>query len=142
MKIRIDPLDKLFSEYIRKRAIARTGGCERCKKQKTSWKELQCMHFHSRRKRSVRWDEDNAMGGCYGCHSYLDGNPIEKVEFFKDLLGGEKFDHLNIRVRNTYPKPDKEMIKIYLKQKIKELEERYIIVPNKRDRESNNRIVD
>jgi len=62
MKIRIDPLDTLFSEYIRKR-VYREGRatCERCGKIYydeikengeiyPAWKNLQCSHFHGRRK--------------------------------------------------------------------------------------------
>jgi len=47
---------------------------------------------------------------------------MEKVEFFKQLLGEEKFDLLNCRMRNTWPKPDKKMLMIYFTQKIEELD--------------------
>lgn len=116
MKIRIDPLDRLFSEYIRKRSAG--GCCERCGKF-YGWEKLQCAHFHGRRKKSVRWDEDNACALCFGCHSYLDSQPMEKVEFFKERLGKEKFQHLNIRA-GMIQKPDKVAIEIYLRTKIKE----------------------
>jgi hypothetical protein len=124
MKIKIDPLDKLFSKYIR----LRDGKCMRCGNKNTI---LQCMHFHGRRKKTVRWDEDNACAGCYGCHSYLDSNPLEKISFFQNLLGKEKFMHLNIRATSTHPKPDKAAIELYLKQKIQELDNLNLIVPEK-----------
>ena len=114
MKIRIDPLDKLFSEYIRLRDKV----CQRCFSPTNS---IVCMHFHGRSSKSVRWDEDNACGGCMGCHSYLDGHPVEKVEFFLKRLGQERFDALDGRRRITWPKPDKKLLTIYLQQKIKEL---------------------
>lgn len=116
-QIRIDPLDELFSLYIR----LRDGyTCQRCG---VKSKNTQCCHFHSRRKISVRFDPDNAICGCYGCHSWLDGNPMEKVEFFKHRLGKRKFNMLNSRMRITYPKPDRKAIELYLKQQIKLLEE-------------------
>ncbi len=118
MKIRIDALDQKFSEYIRKRAMKLSGGCQRCGARKESWKQLQCAHFHGRSAKSVRHDPDNAIGCCYGCHSYLDGHPMEKVEFFKTLLGEEAFDKLNSRARITHPKPDKKLLMIYYKEKL------------------------
>ena len=32
LRIRIDPLDSLVSEYVRRRAVMRVGGCEKCLK--------------------------------------------------------------------------------------------------------------
>lgn len=118
MKIRRDPLDVLFSEYIRKRS---KGYCARCGKY-YGWKRLQACHFHSRRKKSVRYDPDNACACDFGCHQYLDSNPLEKIDVFHRLLGEEKFTHLNIRAMQTHPKLDKEIIKIFLQEQIKMLE--------------------
>ena len=72
-------LDSLFSEYIRKRAISKVGGCERCLTPKfdiqkdngdifPAWKQLQCSHFIGRSKKSTRLDEDNCIGICGACH--------------------------------------------------------------------------
>ncbi len=118
LKVRIDPLDKLASEYIRKRS---RGYCERCGKF-FGWENLQCCHFHSRRKRSVRYDTDNLMALDFGCHSYLDGNPLEKIEFFKNRLGEQAFDYLNARSRVPARFIDKEAIGLYLKEQIRQLE--------------------
>ena len=119
-KIHIDPLDVLFSRFIRLRAIKRVGGCERCLKHKEIG-ELQTSHFHGRRKKSVRWHEDNAAGLCAGCHKHFTENPLEHVEWFKEQLGENKFTLLNIAAQ-TPQRVDKELIKMYLQQKIKELE--------------------
>ncbi|KKN78489.1 hypothetical protein LCGC14_0350210 [marine sediment metagenome] len=112
MKIKIDPLDKLVAKYIK----LRDKWCQRC----SGTSGLQTAHFHSRRKRSVRYDEDNLCLLCFGCHSYLDGNPLEKVEFFKQRLG-DRFDFLVARA-NRPAKPDKSAIALYLKERIKEME--------------------
>jgi len=117
MKIRIDKLDVLFSEFIRKRS---KGYCERCGKY-YGWERLQTSHFYGRSKKSVKWDEDNAVALDFGCHQYFTSHPLEHVEWFKNHLG-ERFDLLLGRMRNTHPKPDKELIELYLREKIKELE--------------------
>ncbi len=114
-------LDKLYSIYIRMRAIFRVGGCERCLTPKLSWKQLQCSHFFGRARRSVRWDEENAVGLCGACHMYFTANPLEHTEWFKKHLGEEKFDLLNSRMRQTHPKPDQNLLLIYYQVKIKEM---------------------
>ena len=118
MKIRLSPLDKLFSEFIRKRAIAMSQGCERCLSYKADYKELQCSHFYGRSRRSVRWDEDNAVGLCFGCHQYLSSHPQEHVDFFKQRLE-DRFDMLEGRMRQI-GKPDIEALTLYYTEKIKE----------------------
>jgi hypothetical protein len=116
LTIRRDPLDELFSLYIRTRD---NFTCQRCG---VKSKNVQCAHFHSRRKIFVRWDEDNAVTLCMGDHLYLDGNPLEKVAFFQNRLGQVKFDLLNSRARITFPRPDKKMLTLYYQQQIKKLD--------------------
>jgi hypothetical protein len=118
LRIRIDPLDSLVSEYVRKKS---NGFCERCGRY-YGWQKLQACHFHSRRKISVRYDSDNIAACDFGCHNWIDGNPMEKIEFFKNKLGETAFDLLNSRARITFPKPDKKMLTIYYQQQIKLLE--------------------
>ena len=132
MKIKIDELDKLASEYVRKRAIQMAGGCERCLTPKydiakdngsifTAWKQLQCCHFYSRRRHSVRYDPDNLVGLCANCHSYFHSQPLEFVEFIKARLGEEKFAQLRLRAEGR-GKIDRAAWVIYLKQLLKEVE--------------------
>jgi len=131
----IGRLDALASEYVRKRAMQRVGGCERCKTLKfditkedgsifPAWKLLHWAHYRGRNKHSVCWDESNAAGLCGGCHTHLDRNPEEKVEFFRVLLGQEEFDRLNLRaeVRMRGMATDYKLIGIYLKGLIQDLE--------------------
>lgn len=130
--MKISLLDKLFSQFIRLRAMALVEGCERCLTPKydiqkedgsifPAWKQLQCSHFWGRRKRSVRFDEENATGLCYGCHMYLTSHPAEHYEFFKERLGQERYDLLEYRA-NRPQKIDGDLITLYLNQKIQELE--------------------
>ena len=87
MSVSVDTLDKMFSEFIRKRAIASVGGCERCLAQKKSYSELQCSHFWSRHIQQTRWCIDNGAGLCLGCHSYFESRPLEHCEWYKKRLG-------------------------------------------------------
>ena len=120
MRIKIDDLDKLFSMFIRLRALNRVGGCERCLTPKKSYKQLQCSHFFGRGRKSVRWDEDNSAGLCFGCHQHLTSHPLEHVMWFEEYLGTEKLDLLRARER-IMQKPDKEAIELYLKAKLGDL---------------------
>lgn len=117
MKIKIDPLDVLFSKVIRTRA---KGKCEYCLKPK-EFKELQTSHFHGRRKKSVRWDLDNAAGICFYCHRILTENPLEHTDWFKNRLGEKKFNDLNIRANIRLGMPDKKLVKIMLENELKRI---------------------
>jgi len=119
--MKLSYLDKLFSEFVRKRAMKNAGGCERCHAGKSSYKSLQCSHFHGRRKRSVRFDIDNACGICAGCHLFLGANPSEHVKFFQERLGQQGFDWLQIRA-GIHHKVDEAATILYLREKLKELE--------------------
>ena len=123
MKIRIDPLDTLFSKFIRMRAMQRVHGCEKCLAGKTDYKQLQCAHYKGRRKKSTRWDEDNCSGLCFGCHQYFEENHDEFTEWLKQRLGEEEFDLLNSRARTPARFIDKNLLMIYFKQKIAEMPE-------------------
>ena len=120
MRQEVIKIDALFSQYIRKRALNRVNGCERCLQGKTSTKKLHCAHMFPRRKYSVRWDIDNACGLCPGCHRFLDDNALDKVRFFVALLGQETFDLLE--ARSTQGQHDIGAITLYLQSKLKEIE--------------------
>jgi len=127
--MKIDPLDKLFSEFIRRRAIKTAGGCERCLVQKydiqkengdifPAWKQLQCSHYHGRGIKSVRYDPDNAAGLCGACHLYLGSQPDEHKQFFINRLGEHGYDMLLARKRQSAKYIDKSIITLYLKAEI------------------------
>ena len=52
---------------------------------------------------------------------HIDNDADAKVDFFLGVLGQDNKDMLAGRNRQTHPKPDKEAIKIYLKEMIKEV---------------------
>ena len=116
MKIRISKLDKLFSLYIRSRA---GWTCERChKRYQPPTSGLHASHFHGRRKKSVRYDPENAAALCFGCHRYYTENPAAHTEWFKKRLGEKRFDALTLRA-NLGRKPDLALIEIWLKKELK-----------------------
>ena len=67
----IKKLDKVFSEYVRKKHANKLGyvKCYTCDK-KAYWKGegMQNGHFISRSSRALRWDEDNCRPQCYACN--------------------------------------------------------------------------
>jgi hypothetical protein len=120
LKIRIDPLDSLVSEYVRKRAVKRVGGCEKCLKPH-NWKDLQCSHFFGRKDKATRYDADNLVGICFYCHNHFHAFPLEHVQWFEQHLGKENFELLQGRNR-ILEKPDKKILTLYYQQQIKLLD--------------------
>lgn len=126
-KIRRSKADGLFSDFIRERDDY---VCQRCKAEfERPCASFHCSHFHSRSKKSVRFDPDNAVGLCYKCHKHFTkedayfGGPMKTKEhrsFFENRLGPERFDLLAIRA-NTPQKVDEKLIAIGLKAELQEM---------------------
>lgn len=114
MKIKITALDKLFAQYIK----LRDKFCQRC----GGSGGLQTSHFWGRGRKSVRYDEDNAVLLCFGCHQYFHANPAEHRDWFLKHLGQDAFDMLEKRAQTIGNKPDLNLITLYLKAKLKELD--------------------
>lgn len=116
-----DKTDILFSRYIK---LLSDGYCARCKKHfGIKSRGLHCAHCFTRGKRTVRFDRDNACALCYHDHMFLDHHPLEKTEFFINLLGLKEFQKLDYRAHHPI-KIDIEKIEADLKTKIKLLEEK------------------
>lgn len=95
--IKLTPADRWFSLYVRARD---KWTCQRCWTSYPPYiegadnrhlKGLHCGHCNTRGKHGTRIEPDNACALCYGCHSYLDANPEEKIQFFKDRLGEDRY---------------------------------------------------
>lgn len=80
-------MDKLWSEYIR-RKDARGGlaTCVTCRKS-APWKEMQCGHFVSRVHLATRWLETNTHVQCAACNVLLRGNYVEFAVYMIDQWG-------------------------------------------------------
>ena len=109
-KTLITKLDKVFSEYIRRR-YGEIATCVTCGK-KDHWKKLQAGHFMSRKHYATRWDEDNVEVQCSACNVFRYGEQY----LFAKYLGTEKADMLLNKSRETVKFPDweiQEMIDLY-----------------------------
>lgn len=91
--IRRDAADARFSLQIRERD---GWYCQRCKSM-PDHRGLHCAHHFTRRTKATRFDPDNALALCYGCHQYLDSHPHEKEAFWRSEIGDERFDALAAR---------------------------------------------
>ncbi len=119
MAIKRDKIDILFSRYVK---LLADGYCQRCHKHLgIKSRGLHAAHCFSRGKKTVRFDRNNACALCYGCHRFLDGHPLEKTEFFINLLGLKGFQELDYRAHQP-KKIDIEVIEADLKKKIQLLE--------------------
>lgn len=122
MKVKIDPADRVFSQYIRLRDRA----CKRCRSPvKINDKGLpishQASHFQGRRKENTRFDELNADTLCTGCHMYFTANPAEHYAWQVEQKGQEAVDNI-VLASNTYCKKDRKLWFIYWGKKLKEIQ--------------------
>ena len=106
----IAKLDKVFSEYIRRR-YGEIATCVTCGK-KDHWKKLQAGHFMSRKHYATRWDEENVEVQCQACNVFRYGEQY----LFAKHLGEKKADELLAKSRQTVKFTDhdiQDMIDLY-----------------------------
>ena len=122
-KIKIDPLDKLFSAYIR----TRDGWtCRRCKQEfdpATRSQLLDCSHIIPRGSWSIRLDERNALALCkWKCHKWWHSNPVEATQWLmNDMMTLAEYQALKLRASQIGCKRknlDVRLIELELLQKI------------------------
>ncbi len=103
-KIKILKLDKMFSDYIRKRD---NHTCQFCgsvfnQLEKAGLQGLDCSHFWGRASKGTRFDPDNADALCSGCHMTHEPN---KQGFYREFkikqLGQYGYDRLNLKAHST-----------------------------------------
>ena len=87
----VKQLDKVFSEYIRRRDDGK--GCVTCGIKKP-WQEMQACHYYSRGKYPTRWHELNVHSGCYRCNVLLKGAYTDYALFMFSTYGAEKVQEL------------------------------------------------
>ena len=104
--VKIRSVDRKFSSYIR-----RGGKCEICGRSDI---KLECAHYFSRSKESVRFDERNCHCLCYNCHKKSHENKSYYKDWLLEKYGQKWLDKLEID-SNAYCKKDDELIKIFLK---------------------------
>lgn len=116
-KIKIDKADTLFSLYVRTRD---KWTCQRCGHgYNPPTAALHCSHFVGRGKENTRFEPLNADSLCYGCHSFFTAHPLEHIEWQVNRKGQKLVDKLRL-AGNTYKKKDRELERIYWRNKLLE----------------------
>lgn len=114
----IKKLDKVFSQYIRRRfAVNEIAKCVTCGKQ-AHWKELQAGHFMSRKHYSTRYDETNVQVQCSGCNVFRYGEQYKFGRYLEEAYGEGTAEDLQNKSREITKFSDiriKEMIEYYNK---------------------------
>lgn len=125
-KIKLDPADIAFSNYIRRKAkyICEKDGTV-CRIDGKWVVKMDASHYWSRGRENVRFDERNVHALCSTCHKRMGGHTKnENGEYdlwMKELLGEVEFDRLKIDA-NIYKKRDRKMSLIIVKEMIKALD--------------------
>ena len=119
-------LDKLFSEYIRKRDSDYKGNCKciSCGKEAPAFGgSTHAGHLFSRRYLSIRFDEKNVNAQCSYCNTFLSGNQIKAARGVENKWGEGTVANLESRMHVTtkLSRIDYEEAIENIKRKIKEL---------------------
>lgn len=105
--------DRLFSLIVRE-----PGRCWAFGRQHAG--PLQCAHILSRSYRSVRWEEDNAVPLCAGCHRFYTSRPVEWRGDIIAWMGREILEALEQRALEPWDK-DIESVLARLRARAEEL---------------------
>ena len=120
MRIKLRKTDTMFSKYIRQRDGFT---CQRCGKvHPEGGRGLHCSHYWGRGRENTRFDPEDCITLCYGCHriwGHGDGRD-EYANFMRKKLGDTAFDLLDVRA-HTYKKRDDKLDEIILKELLKEV---------------------
>jgi len=102
----VKKLDKLVSEMVRSK-----GKCERCEKTST----LQPAHIYSRKFQHLRWDFENIICLCAGCHFWMHQNPAEAMRWVETI---RNIDDLIVKRRNVTPIKTFQLVELYERLKL------------------------
>ena len=121
MRIALDKADRVFSQYIR----LRDGKCQRCNSLVVINLETgmpishTASHYFGRGKEPTRFDVDNVICLCMGCHRLWASDEREEYRAFMiKRLGQDGFDSLLMRSQ-LYQKKDRKMAYIIAKELLK-----------------------
>jgi len=111
VKIKIDPIDALFSKMIRQKNPI----CEVCHRARSS----QVHHFKGRRYQSVRFSKENAWAVCFTCHRKFHEDPEWGVMKMKQRLG-EDYDKFILKASYVCRRKDvdKKAIQLWIQKEM------------------------
>jgi hypothetical protein len=107
--------DTYWSRYIRQ---DHGWKCEKCGKfcgENGEFGQLDCCHYHGRRKESVRFDYMNTRAICAVCHRKFHEDKSLHTEFMIETLGQKNFDLLEIRANTPCRGKDDKAVILYCK---------------------------
>lgn len=118
-KTTIRPTDRLWTKYIKIRDKGlcqyRFFGCD--------YEGHDVSHFQGRRKETVRFDDENCDLACRKCHNFVHtAEGAKRLEAWKLKQLGEKRFKLLILRANLSGKRDDFMTKLYINQKLKDIQ--------------------
>lgn len=115
--IKLRPADAFWSRYIRNE---HNWTCENCGKfcgdANVTYYQLDCCHYHGRRKESVRFDFDNTRAVCSSCHRLFHKDKALHKAFMIRILGQRGFDLLEIRARTPIRGKDDKAVILFCKK--------------------------
>ena len=119
-------LDKIFSEYIRKRDSDYRGLCKciSCGKETPAFGgQTHAGHLFSRRYLSIRYNEKNVNSQCSYCNTFLSGNQIKAARGVNNKYGPGTVEELEAQIHITvkYSRADYEELIEKYKKKINDL---------------------
>lgn len=92
--------DIVFSDLVRERD---NWTCQRCGTYYPEGRRrgLDSAHFYGRRNKGTRWDMDNAVALCRGCHQYFGEHPDQFKAFMYARLGEAAYNALAMRAKRV-----------------------------------------
>lgn len=97
MRNDIETLDRVFSEYVRRRDADSVGfvTCISCGR-RVRWEDADCGHFIPRANMALRFDEQNCNAQCRSCNRFKDGNSVGYARGIAARYGAETVSRLQL----------------------------------------------
>lgn len=117
--MRLRQADKLFSIYIRNRD---KWTCQRCHtRYEPPTTALHCSHYFSRVKECTRFEPDNCIALCFGCHNlWGHGDQRDEYTAFMKKKLGKRFMGLIVQAHSSNKCKDDKMSLIKIRELLKE----------------------
>ncbi len=124
LKSLVNTIDRIFSEYIRRRDADRNGIC-RCITcgRPFDWKAIDAGHFINRDRKGVRWNSKNVNAQCQSCNRFHSGEQYAHGKAIDRKYGPGTADQLRAlgQVRGT--KIDRFWLEVQIEEYKKKLKE-------------------
>ena len=123
MGMKRDKFDIAMNNLIRERA---GWVCERCGKYYPEGNRggLEHSHIWGRRRHSVRWEPDNGMALCTGCHRHVSANPRDHETLAISVFGEKRCAEVKVQANSVRRwKPwEKDALHKKMKSELKRME--------------------